>query len=1182
MQHKNVKELLFDLSSDIEEVRKVAIIWLAQVGDEAVLPDLRRMTQDPSTSIRYFARRAIDTIEKRLRGGAASPTPAAAAPAARFQVEDWRQQLASDEVSGRLATAQALAKLDAGQARPLALERLPVESEPAVKTALIALLAIHRNEADLDLLFVQLADADPGVRAEAVLALEGFYHESIRDRLLPMVRDPDNRTRANVLLVLGRYDEDLIAGPLTEMASSREIWNKDSAVFVCKRLRTPRAVELLGRMYAENRNDGYLFPKVAEALQELAGKGDETARRVLASLEQGRFQQVEGRLELDRVLDDIESETDEEAREKRVKRSAVKTVAEFEAALADEDYERRLSAVDAGIALDPLAAAIAFRERLGIETHPFVISKLIKELGRVGGRADMELIASQLVHPDARVRANAIEGLALLGGEQIYERIKPLMDDPAPRVQGTATKVIYRIDRDRAFRKLKAMIVSSEGAVSDAAIHALGEVSTDDVLDLLELVLGQDNQELRLKIFKVLQRLSARSQVAAQIYARYREEGDGLLLKLGDLSTVAQSLRDTQVETRLKGVNVLRKSPDARAQMALEKLARDRDPAVRRASQVALKVRDLELERGVMLYHLGSALYRAWKRGELENPELDEAFKAVESEGQVLDQGGDPVEVLAKRGAAMAEAGRKCLALVNDFAIKHRARTPRPEDAKGELDVDGLPALAAKIETVNRKLEEREKAAGEEVAAAEAARPPSGPVTAPPPPEPIASGAITPKEGVNVSALPIQNTAAYPTMQPKRAGTVPGAGVSATLAMDVQSPGADAAPAGGPAPAATRAISGRVAKKPAAAAAEPAPESESSAALLRVWLQQNPALALIGGVLGAVMLLVVFASGLGGESFRGAWKRTVKEPANLIAAGDEVLALSSSGTLTSMSLASGKVEWQFGGPTFEAPFPPRADGERVFLSGGDGRIVAVALSSGRKLWEAKPGPMAAPPAPHSGRLVVLVKEPPSVLVLDAKSGHKLHSRTVDADVHTAVPILGGVLFVRKKGLSLNEPTLAKSLWEMVLPVETLPEVVPFEVNQQLILQVKDLLLSISKDGTKMWERRLEPNVVARPGIPGRKEIFVVGKKFVELMDHTGKGGATATIGRNWTSLEIGKGDVLFSDPEGAVYLLDMKDKTQRRLLDGGEPVKALVRKNEVGVAAVGGRVEAFSLQPPRS
>jgi len=1123
--HKEIRGLLFDLQSDIEEVRKGAIIWLAQVGDEAVLPDLRRMTQDPSTSIRYFARRAIDTIEKRLRGASGPALPATPAP--RFQVDDWRARLAAAEPAARLSAAQALARLDQTQARPLARERLAVELEPAVQAALLALFAPYQNEEDLPLIFAQLGNPDAGVRAQAVAVLEAFYHPSIRDRLLPMVRDPDNRTRANVLLVLGRYDEDLIAGPLAEMATSSEIWNKDSALFVLKRLRTPRAVELLGRMHTASRGDGYLFPKVDSALRELADKGDEAAAKVLASLEAGRFEHVEGKLELDRVLDDIESET--EGSERRVKRSAIATVADFESALADADYERRLSAVDAGGTLDPVIAAMAFRQRLAVEQHPFVISKLIKELGRVGGPADLELIAAQLTHPDARVRSNAVEGLALLGGEQAYERIKPLMEDAAPRVQGAAAKVIYGIDRDRAFRKLRQMIASREGAVSDAAVHALGEVHSDDVLELLELALGQDDQELKLKMFRVLQRLAAKNPVVAQIYERYREEGDGVLLREGDLAHTVGVAVDPGAEGRLQAVEVLRKSPDPRAEAALEKLSRDRDARVKRAAMGALRVRDLERERGVMLYQLGSVLYRAWKRDELENRELDEAFQAVEREGQALDQRGDMLEVLARRGLAMSEAGRRGLDLVNDFQIKHRVRGPRSGE---ELTVDGLPALAARIATVDRKIEERLRSLDEELV-----RSPEGPL--PPVEARPASGKVAAASDPAVSPD-------LPAARPPKANRAPRV-PSGSLTAPIDVPAADGA-----------------------------------LVQLKSWLQQNPAALAIAGTVALVVTLVSMTGSLTGAASHGAWTRQLKDPVKLVAGTDTVLALSGSGALTCLGLATGKVEWQYSGPPLEAPNPPRADGQIVVLSAPDGHLVGVSQHSGKKAWDAAPGALASPPVLAAGRLVMLLKEPPTVVVLDARNGQKLAARSVSADVEAVTPALGGMLLVRRKGLSLMDANLTRAEWEAVLPSESVPEVLPFELAGNLVIECKDLLLCLSRDGSRVWDRRIEPGALVMPGAPGANELFVIAKKFVEVVDAAGKGGASATVGRAWTVVEVGRGDALFADEAGVVYLLDLRDKTQRRVLDLKEPVRALLRVGNVGLAAAGERIEAYTLAAPKS
>ncbi|MBI4859557.1 MAG: HEAT repeat domain-containing protein [Candidatus Riflebacteria bacterium] len=695
---RSAQELVFDLSSDIEEVRKVAVIWLAQVGDASVLPHLRRLTQDPSTAIRHFARRAIDTIERRT---GVRPAGAAEAPFP-FDQERWQERLTAQDPAERLAAAQAFEKIPDPSVRRLAAQLLPAESDPQVKGALLKVLGRCRDEADLPLIFRHLVETDATVRSEAVLALEGFYNQSIVDHLLPLVRDPDNRTRANVLLILGRYDEQLVVAPLTEMATSQEVWMKDSALFVARSLATPRCVELMGRMYQESLKDSYLLPKIDRALKELAEKDDPAAQRVLRSLSQGRFQQEESRIDLDRVLDTIEIELREgmEGRERRVQRFAISTPDEFREAIVHADYERRLSAVEAGVNLDRTATAQVFRERLPAESHPFVLSKLVKELGRVGNEADIPAIAACLSHPDGRVRANAVEGLAHIGGEKVYDLVKPLLDDPVPRVKANAARIISRIDRDRAFGTLKQMIMAEAAGVSDSAIHALGEVWTDDVLELLELALGKQNQELRIKIFKVLQRLSTKSQVASQIYTRYRQEGDALLLKQGDVEAMVRMAHDPDPSIWIRALENLKKSPDARALPILERALKDPEPRVRHTAQAALRVRDLELEQDALFYRVGAQVYRAAKKGDFDvSTDLAVHLKNIEDQGKAMDRGGSLSEALTLRNQAMAQLGQS--------AIVHLRADPETMRQLGlDADVSRIAKLEKLIEDRLQALEE--------------------------------------------------------------------------------------------------------------------------------------------------------------------------------------------------------------------------------------------------------------------------------------------------------------------------------------------------------------------------------------------------------------------------------------------------------------------------------------------
>jgi len=677
---RRFEDLIQDLNNESEEVRKDAIVWLSQIGGETALPPLRALVQDPSTGVRHFARRAIDAIEARLRidsgvenhQDTGSFEPGQVEDAGGFEPGQVEEYLLSPDRGERLAAARVLEHSSGEEAHRLASERLAVESDPEIQTVFLGILGTFRDNKDLGLILSLLEHENALVRGEAVNALEGFYHPSIPGHLTALVDDPDNRTRANVLLILGRYDEGKAMGPLIEMSRRPEVWMKDSAIHVAKNLSTPRCVELLGEMYRRNRSDSYLEPKISAALKELADRGDRTAQEILEQPSGPISEQERTRIDLETVLDSIEKELREgvDPREKRVRRTVVGNLEEFYAALADPEYERRLSAVEAGVRLDRTAAARAFRERLEIETHPFVLSKLAKELGYAGGSDDIPVIAKMLKHPDGRVRANAIEGLGQIGGPGIHDLVKALLEDPVPRVRANAARIVSRIDREQAFSTLKDMIVSEAAGVSESAIHAIGEVWTDDVLDLLELALGKENQEVKIRIFKVLAHLSTKSSLAARIYSRYRTEGDSLLVSQGDVEAMLRIVQDPDPAQRLQGLEGLKTCPDSRAPAAIERAAtRDKDLKVRKRAQEALRTRDLEVERTEIHYSVGAVLYRRWRQGTFTSSDLALGFRDIEDKSRALDFGGNLDEGLIRRNLAVADVGKRALAYHQDGCL---------------------------------------------------------------------------------------------------------------------------------------------------------------------------------------------------------------------------------------------------------------------------------------------------------------------------------------------------------------------------------------------------------------------------------------------------------------------------------------------------------------------------------
>lgn len=704
MQNRQ-QELLFDLESDIEEVRKSALIWLAQVGDPEAIPGIRKLYADPLPPLRHFARRAVDEIEKRHGlGPATAPAPAAPTPAPADMVEIL--SALRGPYAEALPAAKSLARLPGPFDEKLVQsvrQRLEAATESDLIAALIGLVARGARADDVPRLLKYLSDPDPVVRGEAVMAMDAYHDTRARDHLVSMVADPDNRVRGNVLLVLGRHDPALVEAPLKEMAYSGEVWMKDSAIFVCRRLATETSIEILGRLHRELEGDDYLRPKVEKALQDLAASGNSNAARVIESLSAGSFERESNQREFARVLERLERELETGGRDKRVDRVTVETWPSFETYVQGETFEERLSAVEAGHRFPKEQVLPIFRRMIETETHPFVVSKLAKELGRIGDPEDAERIARFLKHPDQRVRANAVEGMGFLGGEAGAEWVRPCLEDPSPRVRANAAKVVYRVDRAKAFVVLKDMILSKQSGDVESATHALGEVHADDVFELMELALARDEQEVKINVLKALQLLSRQSRMASRVYEHYREEGERVLLGGADLGFLLKMVRDPDVDVRLRALISLSKSPDSRARKALEQATRDTEPAVREQAQRSLTLYDLAQDLSMKLYRLGATVYRVLREGNHEISILEEALEKIQTATREIDQGGTLPENLKKRTEGLQELANEARPMIEGGVF-----AAHPDNAKLIELVQEIQHAEKLIEVRNEEMDHEE------------------------------------------------------------------------------------------------------------------------------------------------------------------------------------------------------------------------------------------------------------------------------------------------------------------------------------------------------------------------------------------------------------------------------------------------------------------------------------------
>ncbi len=143
----------------------------------------------------------------------------------------------------------------------------------------------------------------------------------------------------------------------------------------------------------------------------------------------------------------------------------------------DGEVKNRISVIAAcsKIGRDPRLEQILI-DRLSIEEHPFVKASILINLGRVGSRDCVDIIASFLSDSDARVRANAVEGLDYLQTPEAAEYILSAAADSDARVSANAARALINIDEHFVEIQLRSMLDSGDQAKIEAARFVMDKI----------------------------------------------------------------------------------------------------------------------------------------------------------------------------------------------------------------------------------------------------------------------------------------------------------------------------------------------------------------------------------------------------------------------------------------------------------------------------------------------------------------------------------------------------------------------------------------------------------------------------------------------------------------------------------------------------------------------------------
>ena len=174
-------------------------------------------------------------------------------------------------------------------------------------------------------------------------------------------------------------------------------------------------------------------------------------------------------------------------------------VGELEGDLSSSDPRIRNEAVQALARLGGDAACRRAVDMVEGEADPFVRATLAVSLGILGGPGEISALDALLQDSDPRVRANAIEGLMHIGGGEVPARVVPYLKDADNRVKVNAYTALGKFKKLDLLKALGEMLTSDKAWRRDAAAYALVKMEIPESVPLLEYALGDDYIGIRLK-----------------------------------------------------------------------------------------------------------------------------------------------------------------------------------------------------------------------------------------------------------------------------------------------------------------------------------------------------------------------------------------------------------------------------------------------------------------------------------------------------------------------------------------------------------------------------------------------------------------------------------------------------------------------------------------------------------
>ena len=485
------------LKSPLEAERERAIQALVRTRDVRSVAILQKVASaDESVAVRYMAKKGLFYLRKQLGLGELAPEAASSsgesgvARKAELPQEKLRSILQGDDDGQKLKLLQALTRRKLHSALPLLLAHDISAESPEVRSNMVLVVGILGGEEELKFLRTFLDDPDPRVRANTIEAMEYLGSPRMYPLVVKALADPDNRIRTNAIKALRTYGKVNCLALLEKMVESPKVWMRDSAAYALGLIGEGENVRPLARLLDDGEPSvrekarGALealaqrgVPGAAEALQAASPPSQDTGIDSLFDVPPEAAEVLFGRASPD---------ADEEAAEDDPLRSpdAKTRIRGVEEIIETHDRDR----------LDDLLAAA--RE----EEDGFVRAKMVIGLGRLADKAYLERLLPFLDDEVDRVRANAVEALALCDRDLSQPYLVPLLADSNNRVRANAVIALKSYPEVDVIETLREMATSPEPLVRRSAFYAITDIATPEAHALIRQMIDDEQEEMRKKV----------------------------------------------------------------------------------------------------------------------------------------------------------------------------------------------------------------------------------------------------------------------------------------------------------------------------------------------------------------------------------------------------------------------------------------------------------------------------------------------------------------------------------------------------------------------------------------------------------------------------------------------------------------------------------------------------------